>query len=222
MNEITVQNKELETGIIDVNSRALSIKIKDSETYRLAGEILLLSKDIEKKIIQFFKPLKAKAHDAWRSLCQAETDELAKLNPGIDYIKRQIAVYQAEEEKKRQAEEERLRLEALKAEEERKLQEALQLEKEGLKEEAQAVLEEQTFVPTPIVEKSVPKVSGIAMRDNWQFRVVAEAKIPRMYMTPDLVKIGKVVKALKDKCNIEGIEVYNEPIVAAGRRNSQE
>ena len=45
---------------------------------------------------------------------------------------------------------------------------------------------------------------------DWKFRVVAPESIPREYLTPDLVKIGQVVRAMRGATAIKGIETYAE------------
>ena len=78
------------------------------------------------------------------------------------------------------------------------------------KEEAQAILDEPDFVPMPTVKADIPKVDNRLFRKVWKFRIVDEGQIPRQYMTPDMVKIGGVVRAMKGVTNIPGIQVYEE------------
>jgi len=47
-------------------------------------------------------------------------------------------------------------------------------------------------------------------RKVWKYRIVNEALIPREYLTPDLQKIGSLVRGFKEKFNISGIQVYEE------------
>jgi hypothetical protein len=68
------------------------------------------------------------------------------------------------------------------------------------------------------VQKTVPKVVGISTTKQWKFRITNAALIPKEYMVPDEVKIGGVVRALKDQCHIAGIEVYSVDSISAGRR----
>jgi hypothetical protein len=53
--------------------------------------------------------------------------------------------------------------------------------------------------------------------DNWKFEVVDASQVPREYLSPDLAKIGAVVKSLKDACVIPGVRVYNEPYARSKR-----
>ena len=78
-------------------------------------------------------------------------------------------------------------------------------------------METPVQVAPVVVPKSVPKVSGMSIRDNWKFKITNEKLIPREYLKVDEVKIGQVVRALKSATNIPGVEVYNEGTVS-GRR----
>jgi hypothetical protein len=72
-------------------------------------------------------------------------------------------------------------------------------------------MEEPVYAPPVIVPKTVPKLNGGPVyRTITKFRIINEALIPRQYMMPDLVKIGGVVRALKNQTNVPGIEVYEE------------
>mgnify|MGYP006883576854 CR=1 FL=1 len=97
-------------------------------------------------------------------------------------------------------------------------QAALEAEKNGQKDEADEIISAPAYVPPVVLPKATPKVHGISYRDNWKFRITDPNKIPREYMVPDEKAIGVIVGRLKERCNIPGIEVYCEKVVAAGRR----
>lgn len=92
-------------------------------------------------------------------------------------------------------------------------------EAEAAKLEAAAAAEDAKSVPVALVqaEPDVPKVAGIKRRVNWKFKVVDETKVPRIWCTPNLVRIGDQVRATKDKqiaeALIPGIEVWDEDSV---------
>jgi hypothetical protein len=72
----------------------------------------------------------------------------------------------------------------------------------------------------PVVATEAPKVAGVSMRDNWTYRIVDPTKINAPFMTPDTVKIGKLVKALRMEAAAQigpGVEVFNEQVVASKR-----
>jgi len=67
------------------------------------------------------------------------------------------------------------------------------------------------------VKASIPTVAGIKRRVNYKFRIVDANKIPRVFLMPDEVRIGAMVRANKDKTRSEaecpGIECYEEDSV---------
>lgn len=204
------KREKIEKGITTVQSEVADIIITDSATYSQAGALLVGIKAIKKTIEDYFKPLKEAAHKSWKQICDREKQELEKLTPAMEGLNKKMTVYNIAEEKIRKAEEDRLRQEALKAEEERRLAEALQAEKEGQKEEAEAILSDPVFVPPPIVEKTVPKQAGLTMTTTWKWRLKDINLVPRQYLQVNETAVNGVVRGLKDKCNIAGIEVYPE------------
>lgn len=197
-------NKEL----IEIEGQALAIRVIDAETYAQAGEIFNLIIAWEKKTKERWDPLCRKADEAHKALTAERAKELAKVKPLKEYINKEQTTWNLEQERKRKEKEEQLRIETLKREEEERLKAALQAEAEGNKAEAEAILEEPVFVPTPIVEKTVPKVAGQTMTTTWRWRILDERLIPREYLIVDEMKINGVVRALHGKTNIPGIEPY--------------
>jgi hypothetical protein len=207
--------KEVTTLALSVPDQAKQISIKSMDDYVRAGEIMLTIKAIRKKITDTFKPIKQKMDAAKREVLDQEDLADKPLREAEAWLSPQIVSWNREQERIRQVEETRLREIARKAEEERKLAEAIAA---PIAEQA-AILDEPVIVSPVIVPKSVPKVAGMSIRDNWKFRVANEKLIPREYLKVDEVKIGQVVRALKDQTNISGVEVYNEGSVS-GRRTT--
>lgn len=138
-------------------------------------------------------------------------------------LTRKVGDYRAEQEWKRREEEERINAER-RREAERKAREeaerkAGELRQAGLKREAAKVVREAAKapveVPAPVsLQSTTPKIEGISSRKNWTFRIVNESLVPREYLVPDEKKIRGVVKALKEKAKIPGVEVFAEESVA--------
>lgn len=81
------------------------------------------------------------------------------------------------------------------------------------KVEVEKAIEKAVETNTPVVVTMVdapvvPKVDGLSSRKNWKFKITDATKLPREYLMPDEKAIGAVVRALKDKTKIEGVEVY--------------
>lgn len=146
----------------------------------------------------------------------------------INAERRREAARLAEEERKRQdaAAAEAKKVREAEIEEARKAGEigkreaarlAKQAEENRLAAEALArkqAEEAATNVQEVRVKAAVPVVAGIKARVNWKFRIVNPNKIVRDYLMPDEVKIGQMVRLVKDKAKAElecpGIEVYCE------------
>lgn len=205
-----IDTKEIEVAVSNISTQAMAMTVTDMASYQSAGQVLLAFKDMEKNIKVYFKPLKDSAHKTWKSICDRENEELAKLSPGVTHLNKTMIAYKIEEDRKHREEEEILRQAAMNAEEERRLADALHAEKEGKKAEAELILETPIFVPPPIVETQAPKIDGLGVQTIWKWRITNEALIPRQYMQVDEVKINGVVRSLKDKTDIPGIIVYSE------------
>jgi hypothetical protein len=174
------------------------------------------------KVAAFFAPLKQAAHKLHKTLCDREREILAPLER-LDAAKRKaIADYKAEQDRLRQAEEQRLAEERHRLEQDLAAAEAARLEAAGEPEVARAVLAEAIAAPPAVV--ALPditrQVSGLKFRTTWKWRYVgnnparAMQLIPREYLAVDEQKIGAVVRGLKGMTKIPGIEVYSveEPV----------
>jgi len=203
---------------LTVPEAARAILIINNITYQQACNILLVIKDLRKEIENVFKPMKRKMDEAKKEILEQERKADIPLQEAEAFLKPQISKYLAEQERIKREEEERLREIAHKREEEERLREALILETEGNKKEADELLAEPLYVAPIILTDFTPKVAGISMQKRWTFRIVDVTKIPPQYLIPNEIAIGQVARALKDKANIPGIEIYSEDIVMAGRR----
>jgi hypothetical protein len=66
-----------------------------------------------------------------------------------------------------------------------------------------------------IIPRATPKVEGMSFRDNWRFEITDPNLIPREYLSVDTVKIGGVVKVMKDGASIPGVRVFCEKIAVS-------
>ena len=71
-----------------------------------------------------------------------------------------------------------------------------------------------------VVQPESVRVKGVSMRENWTYQIIDPTKINPAFLTPDTVKIGKLVKALRLEAAEqigEGVRVFNDPVVASKR-----
>lgn len=213
--EQTPEVKEVTTLALSVPDQANAIIIKSNEDYSRAGQLLITIKGIRKKIEDTFKPIKQKMDAAKKEVLDQEKAADAPLAAAEAIIKPRIAQWNAEQEKIRKAEEDRLREIARKEEEDRQIAAAIAAEQSGNKEEAEAIIEAPAYVPPVVLAKTTPKVAGISFTKNWKFRIVDEAKIPRQYMIPNETMIGAIVRNSKGVIQIPGIEAYSVDSVSS-------
>lgn len=207
--------KRLETEALSIPDRARALKIVDTVTYQQAGGILITIKGLRKQIDASFDPIIEAAHKAHKEAVNQKKIVDAPLVEAERLLKPAMAAYDTEQERIRRAEEIRLQELARKQEEDRRLAEAVALDQQGDKAGADAVIAEPVQAPPVILAKTVPKVAGVSFTERWCFRVVKPDAIPRMYLMPDMVKIGAVVRALKGATLIPGVEAYAEKGVSA-------
>lgn len=207
-----IQNKSLK-----ITDQAQIIEIQNDDDYKKASDVLLLIKDALKEIDSTFGPIKKKSHEAWKEVVAQEKRHQEPLLSAERAIKFKIGFYIEEQQRRKREEEARLLAVAKKREEEARLALALAVEQGGSKQEAEIILNTPEFVPAPIVP-SLEKVPGVSTRKNWKFKIVDENAIPREYLIPDEAAIGKIVRALGERTNIPGIQVYAEQVISAGRR----
>lgn len=194
----------------------ISSAVKDVESYKKAisfrGEVRAFRKWWEDRN----KPVKKALDEAKRAhLENVREIDFPLEKAEKDIINPSLLRFERIAEAERQKEQLRIQEQMRKEEEDRRLAHAVELEESGKKREAEKVLS-KPVVPPPVVLDKVTGTGGENYADLWKFRVKDETAIPRKYMVPDLVAIGKVVRGLKDKAGIPGIEVYSERIVRGG------
>jgi len=149
-----------------------------------------------------------------------ERERLAEEQRRIDAAKKQADAEERArlEAKQRRIDEERRREAEREEQEQARLhQEQMDAEAEQLERTARAEALEakaEAMAATPIASEA-PKVEGISGRKVWKYAVTDAEKIPRKYLKIDEKKLGQVVRALKDDCDIPGIRVYAETSIAA-------
>lgn len=213
-----MNQQEITERALTVPDQARAVEIKSNDDFVRAGEILLVIKDLRKQIDETFDPIIKKQHEAHKEAVAQKKKVDAPLVEAENIIKPRIAAWSAEQERIRREEEARLRKIAQKEDEDRRLHDAILAEETGDKAMSEEILSAPAQSATVVVPKSVPKVAGVNMVKQWKFRIVNPAMIPREYLTPDEIKIGGVVRALKDQAHIPGVEVYSVDNVSAGRR----
>lgn len=173
-----------------------------------------------RKIDETFDPLIQKAHEQHKAILAKKKEFAGPRLAALDVLKPKIAAYIDEQDRLRlQAEREaELKRQEAKRIAEKAVDKAWGLVDKGKGEKAEEVLKEaaekagELEAAAPVVpEKPQAQVS---LREAWSPEIVDVTKIPREYMVPDMMAIGQIVRARKDKTNIPGIRAVMYKVVA--------
>lgn len=204
-----MENKELLTKSENVYNEAKDVLVIDKTSAELAS-IMMKSIDVLlKEIDDFCDPNIKRWHEGHKQALADKKKYYDLPQQAKKLLSKRIAEFQYNE-RKRVEEENRKREEELrKQEEERQLALAEELEIDGRTAEAQEIIDRPII--TPVIKEEAPKINGVKIRDNWKFKIIDVNLIPKEYLIPDEKLIGQIVRRDKDKTNIQGIKVYNDP-----------
>ena len=220
MIDITPEIEEIDRQALTIPNQARLVRVVDNGTMQLADNTVNAINDFIKKVDEHYKPMADAAFKTHRSITARWKEVKQPLEDAKAHLVNQVKAYQRKVEEERQAEERRLAEIARKAEEERRLAEALEAEKEGNVEEAQAILEEEMFVPPPVVKVDVPKVDNRKYRTIPRCRCIDKMKLIRFVaQNPALADLldynssvgnNKAKSMGKEINNIPGLEYFED------------
>ena len=221
---------EIKTGALTIpaiESRALSVLTKarglvitNQDELSAANAFRLDIKALLGTIDDAFDPQIEQAYALHRSLLAKKKEFTGPPLQALDIINPKIADYLKEQDRIRlQKERERqLKEQEAKRLAEKAVDKASELVDKGQVARANAVLQEAAE-KAGVIEAAAPEVpekpqADVSLRTTWDFEVVDAEKIPRKYLIPDLVTIGKIVRAMKEQTDIPGIRAFAKTTVA--------
>lgn len=218
--------QSLGTQIESLTLRTEELQIVTPEAYTSSCELLKGWTILGKQIDEAFDPQIEAFHKGHKIAIEQKKKFRGPVDLAISRLKLGASKFLQEQERVRREEERRQQeivraraeAEAKRLSEEQALNDALELEAAGDSKGAEAVLANpspvEVYVPPIVVPRQVPRAEGISTRQNWKFRITNPSLVPREYLIVDEKAIGHVVRALKDKAKIPGVEVYSEDSVA--------
>jgi len=218
MNEMVAERAEIENEVNPVVAAAQSLVVNDATSYTQAMELGKACSAKIKLVEDTLGPAKRKTYEAYQEVMRLMRSFIQPLEAAKKLLSSMAYKWQkAEEDRKRKEAEEARRLADEEAAAKRKVEEdarlalAERLSDAGMEEQAEEMLETPIVVEVEEVAAPAPKikVQGTSTQENWQGRVFDENLIPRIYMTPNLVKLNKETKALKGETRIPGWEVFD-------------
>ena len=220
MIDITPEIEEIDRQALTIPNQARLVRVVDNGTMQLADNTVNAINDFIKKVDEHYKPMADAAFKTHRSITARWKEVKQPLEDAKAHLVNQVKAYQRKVEEERQAEERRLAEIARKEAEERRLAEALEAEKEGNVEEAQAILEEEIYVPPPVVKVEAPKVDNRKYRTIPRCRCIDKMKLIRFVaQNPALADLldynssvgnNKAKSMGKEINNIPGLEYFEE------------
>jgi len=217
---------QLRQEVSPVVTKAYSIVVQNAQQYSGAAEFLKMVKDAQKKVKEYFEPMKTNAYQAWKEICAKENQMLEPLGKAEAEVKTKMLTFQREEEERRIAEQRRLQ--AIADEKARKERERLQKEAEKLKtpelKEKRMAEAESVIAPVIQVQPETPKIDGISTRSIWKAEVISKIDFVKAAINDqnllalleiDLAKLNKIAQATKGQISYPGIRFYEETIMAS-------
>jgi len=206
---------ETEKGISLIEAQAEGLYICDNQSLAKSADFLRTIKTRQKSVTELFGPAVKAAHLAHKEFKALENDLIEPLKWSENKVKAKIANYTAEEERKRVAEEQRIREAARVREDEERLRLAEELEKRGESIAAEEVISHPSEAPMPVLTSSVVKTEGVSMRKVWKYEILDKSMIPREWLIPNTVALASHARSMKDAARIAGVRFYSEDTVAA-------
>lgn len=214
--------REIEQKALVVVASATQVKIVDSESYILAGEMWKRLADMEKEAHEHFDPVVKSTDKAHKDAVALRKKVLDPIEGAKTYVKSQMSAYDAEQERIRIATENRLREEARKREEDARINEAVAMEQEGNGILAEMILSEPVETPVVIVQKEVPKMAGGPVyRTVWDAEVtdlmalvkaVAAGQVSVNALLPNQTFLRQQAQSLKETFKVPGCKAYSRRV----------
>lgn len=207
-----------------IELKAQRMTVANDNDYLAAAEMLKQIKATQKKVTEYWYPLRVAAKAAYDRVLSRKKDMIDPLKSAEDILKGKMAQYSDEKERRRKAQEAAMRK---LAEEElkKKLDEAASAEAAGDSEAAQSAMAEAEVMEDVSVSGSVnstePKVKGVSKSKTWKIVGVDASRVPveinGMVIRPvDEKAILRIIKASNGTIRIPGV-VYEETTQISAR-----
>lgn len=220
-NDLTI-DAELLDAVEHVRTTSAALPLaNDAEYEALAVFLRDVAAPAQKRIEEWFAPLKKAAFDAHRAITQREKELLERL--GVAEARRRLSAYLTAREQRRAEEARAARAAAEEAERQRRMADAERLLEAGDDEAAERVLAaplDQSAVAAAVpVDTGAPKVAGVSSTETWDAVVYDAVAFVRWlasgtdddvagrlhYVKFDTVALRRTAQAQRQLMNIPGV-----------------
>ena len=181
-----VETDEVETKALSIVDQARAVVVKDSQTYTAAGMLWKSIGDMIKEVKDTFDPICEAANRAHKEATGKRAKFLDPLTAAQRSVKQIMSAYDAEQERIRKAEEERLAAIARAEEEARRKAEQERLEAER-KAEEDRLLAEAVAAEARGDKETAEALTAAAEESNEQIKEVAAAIAQEPIYVPPVV-----------------------------------
>lgn len=199
---------------------AALLQVTTPEEYTNAGNFLKTIKAAQKKVTDFFGPMKQKAFEAHKEITKQESAMVGPLRDAEQKIKSSMLTYQSQEERKRFEAQRKAQEEADKkamAERARLEREAAKLKTPELKEQR---LEMAAAVVAPVVSVAsvIPVIHGQNIVKRWKAKVVNLDAVPREWMIVNQSALDAFARSTKGAVKVAGVEFVESANLASSSK----
>ena len=213
----TPEDEVLDREASLIERRAEGVPVTNDVEFDSAGGLLKEIKQMQKKVKEYWEPLRAKAKAAYDDVLSRKKEMLDPLEAAEKTLKTKMGAYSDEKNRKARMQEEAMRLLA-RQEMERKLEEAAAAEAEGDAVGAEFALAEaevmEGVASSSVIRAKPPKADGVSRSRTWEIVEVDSSMVPVNFggeeIRPvDLKAVMRIIKASKGTVQIPGIK-YEE------------
>jgi hypothetical protein len=214
--------REMDKQASEIEFRAHDVVVSNEYEYIQAGELLKAVKQQQKKVKDYWEPMRISAKESYDNILAHKKAMLEPLEKAEMIIKEKTTTYIKEQERIRRAQEEKLR--KLAAQEvDSKLELAARAEAEGDTVGAEYAMAEAEIMDTISVnvKAQTPKASGISHSKTWRITAIDSSKVPVSFGGVEIRPVDeravlRLIKESKGTIHIPGV-VFEETVTTSVR-----
>ena len=210
---------DLKREVTLAEQQAQSVTVASDEEYASAGEFTKSVKKIQKKVKEYWEPLRVSAKATYDDILARKKQMLDPLESAEKILKSKMSAYSMEKEKKRKAQEEAMRKLA-EQEMARKLEEAAKAEAAGDSLGAEyAMAEAEVMEDVSIsggIRSQAPKANGVSQSKTWKITSIDSSLVPVTFSGVEIRPVDekavmRLIKESKGTISIPGVQ-YEETV----------
>ena len=210
---------DLKREVTLAEQQAQGVTVTSDEEYASAGEFTKSVKKMQKKVKEYWEPLRVNAKATYDDILARKKQMLDPLESAEKILKSKMGAYSMEKEKKRKAQEEAMRKLA-EQEMARKLEEAAKAEAAGDSLGAEyAMAEAEVMEDVSIsggIRSQAPKADGISQSKTWKITSIDSSLVPVTFSGVEIRPVDekavmRLIEESKGTISIPGVQ-YEETV----------